>query len=613
MFKRIKNFFVKYKLLGFVIIASLIGGGLDLVGLDTASHWVLAITALIAVVPLIKDMFETVRTGGYGIDILAATAIIVAVVFREYWAAIIVVVMLTGGEALENYAEDRARGELTSLLNNEPSKASLLRGGKIISIAASKVAVGDKLQIAPGDVVPVDAVIIEGTSSFNESSLTGEPVPAPRGVGEQILSGSVNMDGAVTVKAVQTAANSQYAQIIKLVRSAAVNQAPFVRLADRYSIPFTIIAFGIAGAAWFISGESLRFLQVLVVATPCPLILGAPIALISGMSRASKQGIIIKNGTALERLSEIRTLAFDKTGTLTTGQPIVASVKTFNKFTRQQVLRNAAALEQSSNHILASAILAVAAKDKVSFPKAKQVKEISGRGLSGRLDGKNVLVGRLNLLEENGVALPKGFDAKTFTQTTTFVAVGGSLVGAISFTDELRKDAFDLIKRLKKAGIKKQIMVTGDNAAAAQEVGRLLGIKEVYADCLPVDKLRVIEQQTIRPVGFVGDGVNDAPVLTASEVGIALGARGSTAASESADVVIMLDDISRVATGIEIARRTMFIARQSILIGIFISIGLMLVFSTGRFAPVYGALLQELVDVAVILNALRAHGSFRKA
>ena len=383
-------------------------------------------------------------------------------------------------------------------------------------------------------------------------------------------------------------------------------------MADKYSIPFTITAFAIAGTAWFISGEPIRFLQVIVVATPCPLLLAAPIALISGMSRAAKHGIIVKTGSALEKLALVETVAFDKTGTLTRGVLVISDVRTFGPFSRHDVLGYAAALEQNSTHILAKSILAAADKESLKVQKAKKITETSGQGLRGRVQGKDILVGRLSLLQTAGVEIPSSVNVNTVQQTATFVAINHKLAGIISFTDELRPETKSMLKRLETSGIKHTLMVTGDNEATAKRIAKQVGIKDIRANCLPADKLSAIEKVEFRPVAFVGDGVNDAPVLTASDVGIALGARGSTAASESADVVIMMDDISRVATSVEIAQRTFFIAKQSILIGIFISVALMGVFFTGKFKPVYGAILQEVVDVTVIFNALRAHGSWRK-
>jgi cation transport ATPase len=298
MLKRVKKFLKEYKQLSFAIIVVLTGAALSLAGYRSISNIVLAGGAIIATIPLLIDMYNTLRHGYFGVDLLAATAIITSVILGEYWAAIVIVLMLTGGESLENYAERRAKRELTTLLSKRPKKAHLIKGRKVTDISASKVNPGDKLSILPGEVIPVDATILEGMTSLDESSLTGESVPVTKTVGDVILSGSINLDGALTVKALHNASESQYEQIVKLVRNATSSQSPFVRMADRYSIPFTLISFFIAGAVWFTSGDPMRFLQVIVVATPCPLLLGAPIAIISGMSRASHHGVIIKNGTS---------------------------------------------------------------------------------------------------------------------------------------------------------------------------------------------------------------------------------------------------------------------------------------------------------------------------
>lgn len=613
MLKQIRRFFKDYKQLGFVVITVIVGLALDVTKHHVAAHWVLGASALINVIPLVWGMIEDLRSGRYGIDILAATAILTSVLLREYWAGMVIVLMLTGGEALEDYAERRAKKELSTLLARKPKKAHVLRKGKTVELKVHDIVIGDKVVILPGEVVPVDGEVIEGGSSFDESDLTGESLPVSKQPGDQLLSGSINMEGVITIRASHTAKDSQYEQIIKLVKSAAASRAPFVRLADRYSIPFTILAFIIAGSTWAVTGQAIRFLEVIVVATPCPLLLGAPIALISGMSRAAKHGIIVKTGSALERLAEVETIAFDKTGTLTRGVPVVSNVTTYNKSTTKEVLGLAAALEQNSAHILAQAIVDAARQENLKISPAKQVKETSGQGLSGRLQGKTILIGRLSYLKESGVAIPTTVTKKTLRETSTYVAINGKLAGIISFTDELRPESKHMLKLLKAQGIRHTLMVTGDNQATAAAIAKKLGIETVVANCLPGDKIRAIENVTHRPVAFVGDGVNDAPVLTASDIGVALGARGSTVASESADVVILLDDIARVASGVAIAKRTFFIAKQSILIGILISLGLMGIFATGRFKPVYGAAIQELVDITVIFNALRAHGSWRKS
>lgn len=601
------KFLSDYKLFSAAITAVLVAIGLEFLGQKTAAKWVINVVALAEVIPLLVDMYKSLRSGTYGIDLLAATAIIASVILGQYWAAIVIVLMLTGGEALEDYAERRAKSELNELLKNAPQKAKVIRKNKTIEIKVDEIHINDKIVIDAGDLVPVDAIVIEGSANFNESSLTGESLPQAKDVKDKLLSGSINLDGSVVAKALATAENSQYQQIVKLVQSAQAAQAPFVRLADRYSIPFTFGAFTLALGIWAISGEPVRFLEVIVVATPCPLILAAPIALMSGMALSSRYGIIVKTGSALEKLAESKTIAFDKTGTLTSGELVVDKIQPFGSHKKDEIVSIAASLEQNSNHILAHAIVKYAKDKKIKLIKAKNIKEIPGLGLKASIKGKEILVGRHNFMIKEGLPNPKNFKPKNVKQTAAYVAYGGEIIGLITVNDQVRKESKNTIASLKKLGIKKILMVTGDNQSVANKIAGQLDINDVHANTLPADKLKIIESVKERPVVFAGDGVNDAPVLTAADVGIALGAKGSPAASESADMVIMLDDISRVSVATTIAKRTFSIAKQSIFIGIAMSSGLMLIFATGKFTALTGAVIQEAVDVAVIFNALRAH------
>ena len=565
------------------------------------------VMSIILALPLLYRMWNDIRAGKYGIDILAATAIISAALLNQPWAAIIVVIMLTGGEALEDYAGRRAQSELRALLDRAPTMARLLKGSEIVEVEIENIKVGDVLEIRPGDTVPVDAKIIEGSTSVDESSLTGESLPQLKNVGDSILSGSIVVDGLIRVSALHTGEDSQYQQIIKLVRQAAETPSPFVRMADRYSIPFTVVAYAIAITVWLISGDPIRFLEVIIVASPCPLILAAPIAIISGMSRASRYGIIVKSGAALEKLASIKTIAFDKTGTLTHGTPIVDEVIVLGEHDESAILLNAASLEQVSNHVLADAITKEAANRNIELIDAEDVKETAGNGMTATVNDLVVLVGHYKFMELNNVVIPKSFNQTAINQTATYVAIDNNLAGVISFKDELREESKATLTAIRGLGIQRILMLSGDNEAAAATIAKELGIKEYQSHLLPEDKLKIIRDITGQSVAFVGDGVNDAPVLTAATVGIALGAKGSTAASESADLVIMNDDLSYVAKAINIAKETLKIARQSIFIGIGLSVGLMLIFATGKFSPVAGALIQEIVDVIVIFNSLRAH------
>src|ERR1035437_1645922 len=465
--RKIIRFLLHYKLFSLAIIAVVAGLILELTKLHTIANWIIGITALIPVIPLLMGMWQDLRTGRYGIDILAITAIVASIALRQYWTAIVIVVMLTGGEALDDYAGHRAQSELDALLSRVPQTATIIRGGKTLTVQVSEIRTNDRLVIKPGDVIPADAVITEGVANFDESSITGESLPQVKKVGDELLSGSVNIDGALTARCIRSAKDSQYEQIIKLVRSAAASQAPIVRLADRYSVPFTVISYIIAGGAWIISHQAIRFLEVIVVATPCPLLLAAPIAIISGMSRAAKHGIIIKTGSALEQLARAKTIAFDKTGTLTFGELSVDEVVVFRPFTKKTLLSMAASLEQNSNHVLAKAIVNKASATKTKIPKAKKIKEVAGQGLTATVSGREILVGRIDFLKSREVEVSSQLNKKTQSQTATYVAIDGQLAGFITFTDTIRPESKQTISSLQRFGIKNILMITGDNLASA--------------------------------------------------------------------------------------------------------------------------------------------------
>ncbi len=586
------------------LCVAVIAGVSSLIGQATWGNVLIGAFSIFMACRLLIDIIRDLRGGTYGVDILAAVAIIATIAVGEYWATIIIVIMMTSGEALEKYAAQRAKAELTSLLERAPKITHLKTDTTTRDIPIGDVKIGDLLVIKPGEIIPVDAIISEGSSSIDQSSLTGESLPVDKTVGDELMSGSVNGDSALTIKALRTAHDSQYAQIVELVKAAGDSRAPFVRMADRYAVPFTIISFAIAGFAWWSSGEALRFAEVLVVATPCPLLLGAPIALISGMSRSARHGIIVKSGAVLEQLSRIKAAAFDKTGTLTQGSLSIDAIHPHGRISEKELLQLAASAEKSSAHIMAAAVVTAAEARGLSLLSASHVSELTARGVIAHIKGDTILVGKASFLTGEGVHMP---DAAEHDATAIYVARNRTYLGSITLADTVRDNSHSTITRLKKLGVLHTLMLTGDNAATAEKIARIIGITDVRAELLPADKVKSVASFAHRPIMMVGDGVNDAPVLAASDVGIAMGARGATAASESADVVILLDDISKSAEAIAIAQRTIHIAWQSIMIGIAISIILMLIAATGLIPAIIGAILQEVVDVVVIINALRAH------
>lgn len=567
---------------------------------DKLAYLIVLIAGGLLALKMLVEMIKTLREGKYGVDILAITAIISTLAVGDYWASLMILIMLTGGEALEEYASRRASRELKSLLDNSPRQAHCLRNDRVVDLPVDEVQVDDIVLVKPNEIVPVDGVIIKGNSTFNEASLTGESVPVDKSVDDAILSGSINGDQAIQFRVTKLAKDSQYQLLVNLVKQSEAEPAHFVRLADRYAVPFTIVAYFIGGLAWFVSKDPMRFAQVLVVASPCPLILAAPIALVAGMSRSSKEGIVIKSGTTFELLEKARTVAFDKTGTITSGVMQVDQVRPAN-ISENELLKIAASVEQESSHILARSLVDYVNKKKIQLETITDSKEITAKGIQAKIGSDIVTVGKLALM-------PPSAQTIVTNQTTIYVSKNEEFLGYITFKDSIRPEAKETMTKLKHSGIHNLVMLTGDKANVAQIVADEVGITEVHADCLPQDKISHLKgiPSDGHPVVMVGDGVNDAPALVIADVGIAMAAHGATTASDSADAVILKDDLNKVAVVVDVAKDTMKVAKQSVLLGLFICILLMLIASTGVIPTLMGAILQELIDTVSILWALRA-------
>lgn len=548
---------------------------------------------------MLIDMIKTLREGKYGVDILAITAIISTLAVGDYWASLMILIMLTGGESLEEYASKQASRELQALLDNSPRQAHCLRDDNVVDVPVDQVQIDDIVLVKPNEIVPVDGVLIKGNSSLNEASLTGESVPVDKTIGDELLSGSINGDQAIQFKVTKLAKDSQYQFLVNLVRQSEKEPAHFVRLADRYAVPFTIAAYVIGGLAWFVSKAPMRFAQVLVVASPCPLILAAPIALVAGMSRSSREGVVVKSGTTFELLAKAKTVAFDKTGTITSG---VLEVDVFPYgISEEKLLSLAASVEQESSHILARSLVNFVTNRGLPLESVSNATEITAKGILAKIGQNKVYVGKATLIPD----VPK--DIKT-SQTTIYVSENDIFLGYITFKDTIRPEAKDTMAKLKALGVKNLVMLTGDKAVVAKQVAKEVGITTIHADCLPQDKIMHLKEVSKdgRPVVMVGDGVNDAPALVVADVGIAMGARGSTTASESADAVILKDDLSHLSTVVDISQDTIKVAKQSVLLGLFICMILMLIASTGIIPTLLGAIFQEVIDTLSILSALRA-------
>ncbi len=590
-----------------VIIGGVAAGITTLLPHDARlAHYIIIVLSAIIVLDMGIKMVKTIMSGSYGIDILAITAIVTCLLIGEFWAAYVIMLMLCGGEALENYADRRARRELSALIRRRPTIAHIVKCEQIKDITLDKVKVNDILLIKPGEVVPIDGILMSKSATIDESSITGESVPVEKVKGDKVVSGTASLNISIAIKATCTTKNSYYTQIIQLVSEAESQPAHFVNLANRYAIPFTLISYIIAGAAWYLSGDPTRFAEVLVVASPCPLILAAPIAFVSGMSLASRHGIIVKNGTVLERMAAAPNFCFDKTGTLTTGKLAVDTIETAEGYTDKDILAIMAAAESLSGHVMASAIINKAKAMHISIPAAKNVREVTGGGIFANVVGKRIVVGSRKFLNESKIPNLPECD---LSSTEIMLAVSGKYAGAVHLSDQLRHDAKSTIVRLRQLGAKSIVMLTGDRPAVANAIAKHLKLDKALAQLTPTGKYDYVKQHhnLKSPVVMVGDGINDAPVLAAADVGITMGAMDSTVASESADAVITVDHVARVATLRQIAMHTMHIARQSVLAGMLLCLVLELIAITGVIPAILGAVCQEIIDVVVILNALRVH------
>lgn len=594
--------------LGLIIAIALFSAVLEFgFGLALVAQIIITITGTLIALSMLKEMIKTLRSGSYGVDLLAITAVAATLAVGQYWAAMIVLIMLVGGDSLEDYASKKAHTELKALLDNSPQTAHKVVADKLVDIKVDEANIGDQLVVKPGETVPVDGHIIKGSSMFDESSLTGESRPITKNVSDTVYSGSINGDSAITMTVDKLAKDSQYQRLIQLVKQADSTPAHFVRMADRYAVPFTGIAFVIAGIAWFVSKDPVRFAEVLVVASPCPLILAAPVALVSGMSRSSRNGIVVKTGSVLEKMATAKTAAFDKTGTITSGRLFVDQIKPVAGTTKEELLSYAASAEQSSGHILARSLLNYAVKHDVNLLEVQRLSEVTGNGVTAQIAGQTIKVGKASFVAPNANIVET-------TQTCVYVSLNDRYIGTITFIDKLRLEAAQTMQTLRDHGVKHLMMLTGDQQAIAQTIAKEVGIDDVRAKLLPEEKIQALKAvpESEHPVIMVGDGVNDAPSLTVADVGIAMGAHGATAASESADVVILKDDLLKVAKAVEIAQDTLRIARQAVLIGIFICVFLMLVASTGWIPAIVGAMFQEVIDTVSILWGLRARYSHEK-
>ncbi|HEX5746306.1 MAG TPA: heavy metal translocating P-type ATPase [Archangium sp.] len=564
---------------------------------------------LVVAVSIIDDL----RRGRMGVDIVALLSMAGALALGQFLAGIIIALMFSSGRALEEHARARARRELTALLGRAPKVATRYENGGLVQVPVDALRPGERLLIKGGEVIPVDGLVLSAEAVLDESALTGESLPVSHPQGERVRSGPVNAGPPFELRVLSTAAESTYAGVVRLVQSAQASKAPFVRMADRYALLFVPLTLALAALAGVLSGDPVRALAVLVVATPCPLILAAPVAIVSGISRAARRGVLIKDGAALEALARARVLLFDKTGTLTTGQARLTAIETTGDAQPEELLRLSASLEQVSQHVMAGAIVSAARERGLRLSLPTESAETPGAGMSGVVEGHRLKLGTHAWVEGAGPLSPwtravlrrMGYEGCS----GVFVSIDGKLAGALLLADEIRPDTPRALRLLRKAGVKRLVMVSGDRAEVAGIIASALGVDAVLAERSPQEKVQaVLSERTAGVTLMVGDGVNDAPALAAADVGVAMGARGSGASSEAADVVVLVDRLDRLVEALLVARRVRAIALQSVLLGMGLSLVAMGVAAAGLLGPVAGAILQEGIDTAAILNALRALG-----
>jgi heavy metal translocating P-type ATPase len=598
------------------VAALVIGGLLYAIGDGAAGQMVWRATVALLAAELSVEVGRTVIVEhSLGVDTIALVAMVGSLALNQELAGVVIGLMFSGGESLEAIASSRARRELTALVQRAPKIAQLRIDGRLEDVPVERVRSGDTVVVRTGEVVPVDGTVLSVEAVVDTSALTGEPLPETRTRGMPVLSGSANAGAPFDVRADRPASESAYAALVRLVQQAQTQRAPLVRMADRYAgffLPATLL---VAGLAWAFSGDPERALAVVVVATPCPLILAAPIALVSGLSRAARVGVIVKGTGAVEVLGEARTVLFDKTGTLTVGTPEVREIVPRDHRPASELLRLAASLDRMSAHVLGEALVTAANEAALELTVPTDVHEEPGQGIEGSVDGHRVLVGSRAFigaagLPEKEIAAAAVAATRGSGEAHVVVALDGHVAGVIVMADELRPDATAIVERLRAEGIRHVAMLSGDRRSVANRVGRELAIDRVYAEQSAEDKLDVVRsvrsQPELGPVIMVGDGVNDAPALAIADLGIAMGAAGATVSSETADAVITVDRVDRVADAVHTGRRALYIARQSVLAGMGLSLAAMAVAAAGYLPPLAGALFQEAIDLAVILNALRA-------
>lgn len=604
-----KRFLAGYWFVSLTVAALAVGLLLLGQGQILAGNFTLGISALVGLGLSIQWLVKAIREGALGSDVLAAISILATSLTGEWIAAAVISLMLASGRALETWAEGRAHAQLGALLARAPQTAHILQSDGVSStVALDQVPQGTRIMVRSGEVVPLDGILATA-GTFDESALTGEPLPAYRASGEEVASGVVNSGAGVELVTTATSSNSTYAALVRLVQQAQAESSGTVRIANRWAAWFVPFAIVLALGTWLVTGDYANAVAVIVAATPCPLILAVPVAIIAGMSKAASRGAIIKGGAALEALARTKVVLLDKTGTLTAGGPAVSSLQCAPGVDPAWIMGLVGSLEKHSPHVVAKALVAHAAELGAVFTTATEVAEEHGRGLTGIVAGRSLRVGQPEADLPDWVT--------TRDSLLVSVELDGALVAIVGLEDPVRADAIQTIRDLRQLGVTKTILVSGDRLATVQTVAEAVGVDAYYAECKPEQKLELLRVEKARETGSVvavGDGINDAPALAAADVGVAMGARGATAASEAADVVIIEDSIGHLAVAMDIAQGARNRALQASGVGMALAVGAMVFSAVGALSATSAAVSQELIDACAILWALvPAASRLRKA
>jgi P-type E1-E2 ATPase len=602
--KRLVYYLQTYKLLSWVLIGALVSLILQFSHLATATHLVIIVVSFITIVSLLWGMWLSIRAGVYSIDLPGVAAIIAAVILRQYWAALVVDFILVANLPLKNIFISRFHHQQSKLLNALPKQGHVFRKRRLIDIPINEIHTGDEIEIRPGEIVPLDAVIKLGDSNFNETCLTGDSHIQQRQVSETILAGTTNISHVIRAKVLRTDAEGQYRQLMRFERSAIGSPAPIMQQADFYSLFFMLGAYSLAAAAWLVSGQPIRFLEVIIIASPISFGLIPIFSLIAGLHQSVKYGIVIKTGSALEQLANAKTVVFDKTEILAHQAVKIENIVHFKPSSQRELLKLAGSITQRSNQALAKAVVQAVTTKKVRLLRAKHIQELPGFGFEAHIGSYNVMLGDSRLMQERQVVLPRHFKYTQVKQPAIYLAADNKLIGYLTYKYSFRDDLKPTLNQFGKLGIIRSLLLTDESQSAATRVAKQLGMTDIGSKIIPGEELLAIEQIKEKPLLYIGDGLTDVPIMVAADIGIAVGVLGSLAAGEPADVIIMQDNLETVTKALAVAKKVIRNIKLGIVLAVGLSLLAMLGLASGKVSPLDGAFIRAAIEIVILGSVL---------